>query len=176
GEGTDIGLEMNFLDYRLYAEVDYYIKDTKDAIFAIPILRSLGTSGSEIIGNQATFRNSGFEFLLTWQDQPSDAFSYSISGNLAINKNEVFEVSTGANPIDKAVGTTGGSINTRTVVGEPIGQFYGYEVIGIFQDQEDIDSYVSSGGEVIQANARPGDFKFRDLNDDGTIDGNDNKF
>jgi len=176
GEGTDVGIEMNFLDYRLYAEVDYYIKDTKDAIFAIPILGSLGTSGSEIIGNQATFRNSGFEFLLTWQDQPSDAFSYSVSANLGINKNEVFEVSTGANPIDKAVGTTGGAINTRTIVGQPIGQFYGYKVVGVFQDQEDIDSYVSSEGDVIQANARPGDFKFADMNDDGVIDGNDNVF
>src|SRR5690606_10362008 len=51
--GTDVGLEANFLDYRLYAEVDYYIKDTQDAIFDIPILGSLGTTGSTIVGNQA---------------------------------------------------------------------------------------------------------------------------
>ncbi|HEY9490256.1 MAG TPA: SusC/RagA family TonB-linked outer membrane protein, partial [Chryseosolibacter sp.] len=79
GVGTDIGLEANFLDFRLYAEVDYYIKDTEDAIFAIPILRSLGTELGTIVANQATFRNSGFEFLVTWNDQPNDDFSYSIS-------------------------------------------------------------------------------------------------
>ncbi len=174
--GTDVGLEANFLDYRLYAEVDYYIKDTQDAIFDIPILGSLGTTGSTIVGNQATFRNSGFEFALTWQDQPNDDFSYSISGNLGINKNEVFEVSTGANPIDQAVGTTGGATNTRTVLGQPIGQFYGFNVVGIFQNQEDIDGYLSSGGKVIQPNAIPGDFKYADLNDDGVIDGNDHMF
>lgn len=176
GVGTDIGLEMNFLDYRLYAEIDYYIKDTQDAIFAIPILGSLGTEGSTIIGNQATFRNSGFEFQLTWEDQPSDDFSYSISGNLGINENEVFEVSTGANPIEQAVGTTGGAINTRTVVGQPIGQFYGFEVVGIFQSQEDIDSYIASNGAVIQPNAVAGDFKYADRNDDGVIDGRDHTF
>jgi TonB-linked SusC/RagA family outer membrane protein len=176
GVGTDIGLEANFMDNRLYAEIDYYIKDTQDAIFAIPILGSLGTEGSTIVGNQATFRNSGLEFQLTWQDQPNDDFSYTISANLGINKNEVFEVSTGANPIDQAVGTTGGATNTRTVVGEPIGQFYGFNVVGIFQSQEDIDSYVSGDGTVIQPNAVPGDFKYADLNDDGIIDGLDHTF
>lgn len=176
GVGTDIGLEANFFDYRLYAEVDYYIKDTENAIFQIPILNSLGTSGGVILGNQATFRNSGFEFLVTWDDQPNDDFSYNISANLGINENEVLEVSTGANPIDQAVGTTGGATNTRTILGEPIGQFFGFEVVGIFQSQEDIDSYVSSGGEVIQPNAVPGDFKYADLNDDGVVDGNDHTF
>ena len=175
GVGTDIGLEANFLDFRLYAEVDYYIKDTEDAIFAIPILRSLGTELGTIVANQATFRNSGFEFLVTWNDQPNDDFSYSISANLGINENEVLEVSTGRNPIDQAVGTTGGANNTRTIVGEPIGQFYGFEVVGIFQSQEDIDAYVSNG-ELIQPNAKPGDFKFADLNNDGRIDGLDHRF
>jgi TonB-linked SusC/RagA family outer membrane protein len=174
--GTDVGLEANFLNSRLYFEVDYYIKDTQDAIFDIPILGSLGTTGSTIIGNQATFRNSGFEFQLTWQDQPNDDFSYSISGNLGVNKNEVHEVSTGANPIDQAVGTTGGATNTRTILGQPIGQFHGFNVIGIFQSQEDIDSYTTSDGQVIQPNAVPGDFKYQDLNGDGVIDGNDHMF
>ncbi|HEY9487892.1 MAG TPA: SusC/RagA family TonB-linked outer membrane protein, partial [Chryseosolibacter sp.] len=122
-----------------------------------------------------TFRNSGFEFLVTWNDQPNDDFSYSISANLGINENEVLEVSTGRNPIDQAVGTTGGANNTRTIVGEPIGQFYGFEVVGIFQSQEDIDAYVSNG-ELIQPNAKPGDFKFADLNNDGRIDGLDHRF
>jgi TonB-linked SusC/RagA family outer membrane protein len=176
GVGTDIGLEANFLDYRLYAEVDYYIKDTQNAIFDIPILGALGTSGSVIRGNQATFRNSGFEFLVTWNDQPNDDFNYSISANLGINENEVLEVSTGANPIDVAVGTTGGATNTRTVVGQPIGQFFGFQVLGIFQSQEDIDGYTSSDGTVLQPNAAPGDFKYADLNSDGIIDGNDHDF
>ena len=176
GVGTDIGLEANFLDYRLFAEVDYYIKDTEEAIFDIPILGSLGTSGSTIRDNQATFRNSGFEFQLTWEDQPGDDFSYSISANLSINKNEVLEVSTGANPIDQAVGTTGGATNTRTVVGQPIGMFYGFEVLGIFQSQEDINNYVAGDGSIIQPNAVPGDFKYADLNGDGIIDGNDHTF
>ncbi|HEY0655261.1 MAG TPA: TonB-dependent receptor [Chryseosolibacter sp.] len=173
GVGTDIGLEAAVLDNRLTAEVDYYIKETQDAIFDIPILRSIGTTGSTIVGNQATFRNSGFEFALTWSEQKSNDFSYTVSANLGINENEVTAVSTGANAINKAVGTTGGATNTRTVVGQPIGHFYGFNVIGIFQSDEDVDSYTSSNGTVIQPNALPGDFKYQDVNNDGVIDAKD---
>ena len=173
GVGTDVGLEATFFDYRLTAEIDYYIKDTEEAIFPIPILRHLGTGGGTILANQATFRNSGFEFILNWYDQPSDAFSYDIGANLSLNENEVLEVATGNNPIFQAVGTTGGAENTRTIVGHPIGHFFGYEVVGVFQSQEEIDGYTSSGGEIIQTDAVPGDFKYRDVNDDGQIDGTD---
>src|SRR5690606_13835325 len=89
-----------------------------------------------------------------------------------INDNEVLEVATGGNPIDQAVGTTQGAINTRTIVGEPIGQFFGLQVIGVFQSQEDINSY-AMGGEPIQPNAVPGDFKYADLNGDGIVDRSD---
>ena len=173
GVGTDVGLEANFFDYRLSAEVDYYIKDTQEAIFPIPILRHLGTAGGTILANQATFRNSGFEFMLNWNEQSSESFSYDVGVNLSVNENEVLEVATGGNPIFQAVGTTGGAQNTRTIVGYPIGHFFGYEVIGVFQSPEDITSYTSGTGEPIQSDAVPGDFKYRDVNGDGQIDGND---
>jgi hypothetical protein len=82
-------------------------------------------------------------------------------------------VSTGANAIYQSVGTTGGAQNTRTIVGEPIGHFYGLRVVGIFQNQGEIDNYMASDNSVIQPNANPGDFKYRDINDDGVIDGKD---
>ncbi len=71
--------------------------------------------------------------------------TYSVRGNLGYNSNKVLSVSTGANPIYQAVGTTGSNnYNTRTVVGQPIGQFFGLQVIGVFQSQADIDAYTNS--------------------------------
>jgi TonB-linked SusC/RagA family outer membrane protein len=174
GIGSDIGLEASFLTNRLSAEVDFYNKKTEKAIFDVPVLGSLGTSGGTVIGNQATFQNQGFEFLLRWNDNINQNLSYSISANLAINDNKVLAVSTGANPIYQAVGTTGSNNwNTRTVVGQPIGQFVGLNVIGIFQSQQDIDSYKSSTLAIIQPTAKPGDFKYADINGDGIIDDKD---
>jgi TonB-linked SusC/RagA family outer membrane protein len=174
GVGTDFGLEAGFLDNRLTAEIDYYIRDTEDAVFGIPVLGSLGLNSSQIEGNQATFRNSGWEFAVTWNDQRSEDFSYSVSANLGINNNEVLSVTSGRNPIFQSVGTTGGAINTRTIVGEPIGHFWGYRVVGVFQDIEDVNSYTGANGQLIQPTAQPGDFKYADINNDGVIDGKDN--
>lgn len=173
GVGTDIGLEAAVLDSRLSAEIDFYNRKTEKAIFDIPILGSLGTTGSSIIGNQATFQNQGFEFLVNWKNRVNDDFSYSVSANLAINNNKVLDVSTGANPIYQAVGTTGSNnFNTRTVVGEPIGEFFGLQVLGVFQSQAEVSAY-KKGAVVIQPNAAAGDFKYKDVNGDGVIDDKD---
>jgi TonB-linked SusC/RagA family outer membrane protein len=174
GIGTDIGLESTVLNNKLFFEFDFYNKKTEKAIFSIPLLGSLGTNGSTIVGNQATFQNQGFEFLVRWKDQINSEITYSISANMGINENKVLETLTGANPIYQAVGTTGSNnFNTRTVLGQPIGQFYGLKVIGVFQNAADITNYKSSSGQVLQAAAAPGDFKYADTNGDGVIDDRD---
>lgn len=175
GVGTDVGLEASLLRNKLYTEIVFYNKKTVDGIFAIPILGSLGTSGSTIIGNQATYQNRGFEFLLNWKDDMlNNQLTYSLSANLGINNNKVLEVSTGTNPIYQAVGTTGSNNwNTRTIVGQPIGQFVGLKVIGVFQSDAEVKSYVSKTGVILMPNAKAGDLKMANTNDDDIIDDKD---
>ncbi|WP_158638360.1 TonB-dependent receptor [Panacibacter ginsenosidivorans] len=167
GVGTDIGLEASFLNKRLSIEADFYNKKTEKAIFDIPVLGSLGTSSGSIVGNQADFQNRGFEFSATWNSSLSKSLSYTIGGNFSINNNKVLSVSTGANPIYQAVGTTGSNnFNTITVVGQPIGAFYGYQVTGVFQSDED-------AAASLQSTAKAGDFIYKDQNNDKVIDGKD---
>ena len=175
GVGTDIGLEATVFKNRLYAEITFYNKKTEDAIFDIPILGSLGTSGSTVTGNQATFQNQGVEFMFNWKDVAlNNELTYSLSANLGINSNQVLEVSTGGNPIYQAVGTTGSNnFNTRTIVGQPIGQFVGLKAIGIFQSAAEIQSYVSKDNKILMPNAKAGDLKMADINEDGVIDDKD---
>ncbi len=165
--GTDIGLEATLLKNKLFVEADYYIKKTEQAIFNIPILNSVGTESSTIIGNQADFQNSGFEFSATWNDNLSNNLSYTIGGNFSINKNEVLSVTTGSNPIyGGGAAATGGQLSTRTVAGQPIGQFFGLVVDGIFQNAGEITGSA-------QPTAIPGDFRYVDQNKDGVIDAKD---
>jgi len=167
GVGTDIGLEASFLKKKLSIEADYYNKKTEKAIFDIPVLGSLGTSSGSIIGNQADFQNRGFEFSVNWNSSINKSLSYSIGANFSINKNKVLSVSTGANPIYQAVGTTGSNnFNTITVVGQQIGAFYGYQVAGVFQTDEEAAS-------SLQTTAKAGDFIYKDQNNDKVIDGKD---
>jgi hypothetical protein len=95
--------------------------------------------------------------LLNWRDDIGKDLSYSIGFNGGINNNKVLSVSSGANPIyDGGVGLTSGALATRTKVGDPIGSFYGYVVDGIFQNVDEI-------AKSAQPNAKPGDFKYRDI-------------
>jgi TonB-linked SusC/RagA family outer membrane protein len=166
GVGTDVGLEFAMLKNRLSLEVDYYIKKTEMAIFDIPVLNSIGTASGRIVGNQATFQNKGFEAALSWKDQINSDFSYAISANAGLNNNKVLSVTSGSNPIyDGGVGLTSGALATRTIVGDPIGSFYGYIGDGIFQTQDEVN-------RSAQPNAKPGDFKYRDISGtSGTPDG-----
>lgn len=168
GEGTDIGLEAGLLHNKLSVDADFYNKKTSRAIFDVPVLGSLGTNTSTIIANQADFQNRGFELAVTWRNNINKDWSYSISGNAAINNNKVLSVVTGNNAIyGGGSGATGGQFVTRTTAGQPIGQFFGQEVIGIFQSQDEINKY------IIQPDAKPGDFKYADTNGDGVIDARD---
>jgi TonB-linked SusC/RagA family outer membrane protein len=167
GVGSDIGLEASFLKNKLYFEADYYNRKTENAIFAIPILISLGLGGT-LEGNQATIQNKGYEFTATWRDAPKNDFSYSIGANIGINDNKVLDVTTGANPIFGGGGAaTGGQLATRTQKGRPIGEFYGLQVAGVFQSQAEIT------GSAQSSDAKPGDFRYIDQNKDGVIDGKD---
>lgn len=167
GVGTDFGLEATVLHGKLYIEADIYEKKTEKAIFDVPIPASIGTNSGTIIANQADFQNRGFELAANWKDNINKNLSYSISGNIGINENKVLSVTSGSNPIFAGgAAATGGALSTRTVVGEPIGQFYGLMVGGIFQTQADITGSA-------QPNAKPGDFRYIDVNKDGVIDGKD---
>ncbi|HKJ31870.1 MAG TPA: hypothetical protein VKA34_08575, partial [Balneolales bacterium] len=65
---------------------------------------------------------------------------------------------------------------SRTQVGEPIGEFYGFKTLGVFQSQAQVDAYKSKSGQLIQPSAKPGDFKWADLNGDGQITSADRTF
>lgn len=165
--GTDIGFEASFMKNRLSVEAGYYNKKTEQAIFEIPILSSIGTASSIMIGNQADFRNRGFEILTTWKDQTKKGLTYSISGNIGINDNKVLSVVTGLNPIyGGGQGIANGALATRTIQGGAIGEFFGYKTNGIFQSTQEITGSA-------QPNAKPGDFRYIDQNGDGVIDGKD---
>ncbi|MHC2991233.1 hypothetical protein OB13_06450, partial [Pontibacter sp. HJ8] len=163
---TDIGLEMGFLNSRLSLEADWYDKKTEDAIIPVPVSAQAGASNNTILGNYASFKNTGVELVVNWSDDPTADFGYSIGANGAYNKNEVTDVTIGDIPQYGGGLPVGGYLTTITRVGDPIGSFFGYEVEGIFQDEQEVETSP-------QPTAQPGDFRYRDLNADGVIDTRD---
>ncbi|GAA0892988.1 TonB-dependent receptor [Fulvivirga kasyanovii] len=160
-EETNIGITARFLEDRLSLEADYYIRDTEDA--ALPIVLPLVRD--QIRRNRGVIRNSGLELALNWSDNISEDLSYSIGGNLATLKNEVRDL--GGQPYLNAGQQ---EFRQRSIIGEPIEAFFGYEVEGVFQNEGQISSSGLTQEFIDANNIIPGDFRFKDQNNDGVID------
>ena len=120
--------------------------------------------------------NKGIDLEIGYNKQINEV-NFSINGNVSYLENEVTFLGNG---VDFLSG--GASIQsttypiTRTQVGQPVNSFFGFKTNGIFQNQNEIDEYVNSSGTIIQPNAKPGDFKWVDIDDDGDIDSDDRDF
>jgi TonB-linked SusC/RagA family outer membrane protein len=166
---TDIGLEFSLFDSRLTAEFDYYNKQTDDILILLSVPGYFGNgSGAKVRFNAASVVNRGFEFNLGWRDQIGK-LKYNIGVLGTTIHNEVLKIG-GISGVDDALigGYLGNGIPvTRSVVGLPIGSFYGYQTDGVFQSQAELDAYPHDG------QAGVGDLRFVDVNSDGKIDGRD---
>lgn len=162
---TDVGLEAGFLDGRLTTEIDWYSRNTYDIIADVPIPQYVGSASNPFV-NTASVLNTGWDITLNWRE--AGTFTYSFGANISPVKNEVLQLAKGKTEIFSAF--INGEPATRTVVGAPIGGFYGFKVEGIFQSEEEIASSPRLGNE------KPGDIKYADLNNDGVVDGDDRVF
>lgn len=167
----DIGIEFELFDNRLSGEIDYYNKRTEDALTIVAIPATLGDPDNAYITNASSFRNSGVEFALSWNDEINEDISYRVGGNMTFNKNEVIGLAGGQALLSGSVGQQ--SFVTRTDNGVEVGSFYVRDAMGVFPDQAAIDAYVNAEGNPIQPDAQPGDLQYRDVNGDGIITDDD---
>lgn len=171
-EQLNIGFDSRFLKGRMGVVFDWYNKETKDWLVRAPLMGIMGTGAPFINGGDV--RNRGFELGLSWNDQKGD-FRYGVNVNLARNQNKVTRIANTEGIIRGAINVLS-QVTTdfyRAEVGYPIGYFWGYKTNGVFQNQNEIDSYVNSKGEKIMPNAVPGDLIFANQNDDNIIDERD---
>ena len=164
---TDVGLESRFLNNRLTVELDYYNRRTVNAVFPIPVLTAPGfTNSGGFFANNASFRNAGLEAALRWAVENNAGFSYSVGFTGAYNQNKVLETAGNNAPLFSGALPVAGYLATVSRVGQPIGAFYGYQVAGVFQSEQDANGSAQPG-------AKAGDLQYRDQNGDGLIDDRD---
>lgn len=164
----NIGLDAAFLEDKISFTLDYFEKESDGVLVNVPI-PVYGGVGSSVLTNAANIKNYGIELSGTYYHQTSSEFSYSVTGDFSIIRNEVLELGEGVNPISGGNFTQQGFQATRTAPGHPIGSFYGFVVDGIYQNQAEVDADGRS-------DARPGDFRFKDLNGDGELNADDRTY
>ncbi|MGC1630501.1 MAG: TonB-dependent receptor, partial [Gelidibacter sp.] len=151
-ESSNFGIDFGFLENKLSISTDYFVKKTTDILLPIGLPSIVGDVSPTIV-NAGEVINKGFEFTLNYRNV-DNAFKYGINGNFATLINSVEKLQT-------------------KEVGQSLNSFFGYKMVGIYQNQAEIDSYLSGAPHP---NVRPGDIKFSDLNKDGVINSDDRTF
>ncbi|GHU81001.1 hypothetical protein FACS1894145_7900 [Bacteroidia bacterium] len=175
-EQTDLGFDLRFLSNALSFSMDYYSKKTSNMLMDQPIPRYVGQGAP--LANIGEMKNWGYEFEIGWKGRVSD-FNYYVSANASRVYNELIKLgnASGENVYENA-GASGVGEFIKASNGEVFPYFYGLKTNGIFQNQAEIDAYTWTNPETgavkkIQPNAKPGDVRFFDTNDDGSISSTD---
>jgi len=171
---SNLGIEVGLFNGRFDLQFDYFTKRTTDLLLRMPIPASVGAASDPYV-NAGEVTNNGFETLLTYNGRVND-FNFSLTGTFSRIRNKVVALSTKSQQLAGQVASLhGGSPVTYTRIGYPIYSFFVIKTDGLFRDQGEVDAH-SKNGELIQRNAKPGDIRFVDYNDDGIIDGNDRQY
>ncbi|MBX2957914.1 MAG: TonB-dependent receptor [Cyclobacteriaceae bacterium] len=174
-EEYNAAIEFEILQSRLTGEINFYDKKVKNALINVPIPRTVGDIDGVILTNVASIQNRGLEVVLNWNQRVNNNFSYTISGNATFNNNQVVDLNGGQAIPGGGIGAAQG-FTTYTDNGQPVGSFYVLRVIGVFNTVDEVQQYQNQQGNLIQPNAKPGDFKYFDKNNDGKIDDADRVF
>ena len=197
-EQWNIGLDLGFLDGRINLVLDWYKKMSKDMLMMLNLPSIMGTqgNGSSALaapwGNFGDIENTGFEIALNTKPIISKNFTWNSDFQISFNKNKLKSLS-GSTALPGYGQWT--DIVSRSVPGESLYNFYGYEVEGVYQDFDDIlnspvntiqknnpivtnaDGTKSWSTDPTKYNPKNttwvGDLKYKDVNGDGIIDEND---
>jgi len=189
----NLGVDLTLLN-RIDLTFDAYDKTAKNFLFQQPLpyflLGGPNEYGDNPAGIQPPFinagniENKGFEFTINSRNIQEKDFKWSTTLTFSRYKNTVTSLN-GAPAINESVPTAFISLAaTRTIVGRPIGEFYGYKVLGVVKTQAQLEylathpQNVTGTSPQVVSNAQGntiwlGDLQYTDTNNDGKVDAND---
>jgi TonB-linked SusC/RagA family outer membrane protein len=160
GETSNIGIDALFLN-KFNLTLDYYSRTTRGILQASNLPPSVGNENQPIL-NIATVRNSGIELELGYTEKIGD-LTLNFSGNLTTVRNRVISVF-GGNPF--------GGEQGRIQEGYSMFYLWGYQVGGIFQNQEEIRAWRQANSDATNGNNfAPGDMYFQDVRRPNSVTG-----
>lgn len=160
-ETANFALDAGLINNKLTFTVEYYVRTTNDILLALPVPRVVGLSAP--LQNAGSVENRGIDFTMNWRDAIGQ-LNYSANFNFSDVKNRVMDLA-GLGQIISG--------NSITTVGSPISSIFGYQSMGYFQNQEEINNAPNQFGALIPGNVRYLNQLTVDSNGDGISDAAD---
>ena len=162
---TDVGLDFGFFGNSLQFTADYFYKRTDGMLIEMPVPTYLGES--KPWGNVGSMSNTGVELDINYRYSIGD-FNFSLGANATYIKTLLINAGNESGILDRGSVHQMGTI-VRGENGQPFPYFYGYKTAGVFQNWDEVYAYTNADGKLIQPDAQPGDFRYQDLDGDGSI-------
>lgn len=188
---SNAGFDVSFFNSRINLVFDMYYKKTDNLLLQLPLPAYVGSEGQGSTSppwvNIGSLENKGIELTINTENIKTKNFSWRSNLVYSLNRNKVLSLDTESSVLDMTLSRgSETSIITRTAVGKPIGQYYGYKVIGRFETATDF--YYKDADGTIKETPRPegqpisrngvwiGDYIYDDINKDGVINDADRTF
>ena len=162
---ANIGLEGSLFNNKITFEFEYFYNRRNNMLIhpgSVPGSSGIGSLLPPI--NAGKLQNKGFEFKIGYNGRSGD-LHYNINVNGGFSKNKILYW-------DEASGAPNYQLATGHSIGSNGPNFLAYEYDGVFQDAKDISAN-SLDYSALSGSLRPGDMKFKDVNHDGKINGDD---
>ncbi|MDT0678332.1 SusC/RagA family TonB-linked outer membrane protein [Autumnicola musiva] len=153
------GINIRLFDDKLDVVFDYFQEDRSNILTTLNTIPNYVAANLPAV-NVGEVKNRGYEGQINWKHQTGDFF-YSIGGNMTFSRNEIVYM-------DEV--PRGEPYMRRT--GHSVGQPFGYVFDGYYTEAD-----LAPDSEIPNPpySAKPGDLKYKDLNGDGVVNGNDQK-
>lgn len=155
---TNIGFDATILKGKLDISAEWYKKGINGLLFPAAIPATAGGAKPAFV-NSGNIQNTGIDISATYHAKVSSDLTFDLGTNFTTYKNQVISLPPGFQYIDYG--------QSRLQAGHPIGAFFGYKQIGLFQSQAEVDAAPK------QDAAAPGRNRYADINGDNKIDAND---
>lgn len=178
---SNIGFDAALFNGKIEINADYYRKDVQDLLFD-PFLPGTAGQAARPFVNIAQMKNTGIDVAITGRFDLGSDLKLTTTGTLTTYNNEIVSVSDNSNyfDVEETEYRYNGNFVVRNSVGNPMGSFFGYQVDGFWNSQEEIDAanaqarQATGNDEVVyQAEAGPGRFRYADTDGNGVITADD---
>lgn len=156
----NVGMDLGFLENRLTVVADAYTRRTEDLLLSLelPIASGFGS----VIANQGSIQNTGFELGLNTVNVETERVRWLSNFNVSVNRNKALDL--GASDTLRTGASMEGANTHITIVGRPVGLFYGYRIEGVYTPEDIANPNVAKFAGAVAT-----DPKFKDVNGDGII-------